>query len=211
MSGLAELAADRAEWVTGRRDGVPAAEGTAGTTALVVLRALRPAAVVAGAREFAATLGVQEAEDWRRSWTRTRFLFGNPANLGPARARVTAPDGTAAWLGPVPAGRLPGYARLLKPVSGRLPDLPDEVELPGAGPRRVLQVGVSGLGLVDYLVHLHHTVAEAVLRGALRADEPLLLRHRDAVEPDPAGRPAYARVLPRGGDPGRHDLFTWLA
>jgi hypothetical protein len=214
---LAELLAERVAWVTGRPPGEADAD-PADTTVIVALRSFRLADVVHGAREFAAALDHGEAAAWRQSWTRTRFLFGNPANITRwIRARVVAPGGTAAWIGPFPDDRWPGLSRLLKPVAGGSPDLPRDVDLPGAerlglGPRRVLRVAVGGLTLVDYLVHLHHTLAEAVLLGRLRPDEPLRLSHRPALGPDPGGEPpAYARVLPEPGDTGRLRLHTWLS
>jgi len=235
---LAELLAERVAWVTGRSSGEPDPSrpypglpypgpadpsqpdtGPAGSTVLVLLRSLSLADVVHGAREFAAALNPDGSAAWRRSWTRTRFLFGNPVNLTRwNQARAVAPGGTAAWLGPFPDARRPGLSRLLKPVTGRLPELPDDLDIdpdpdsPGTGPRRVLLVAVGGLTLVDYLVHLHHTLAEAVLLGRLRRDEPLRLSHRPALETDPTSDPpAYARVLPEPGGTGRLRLHTWLS
>jgi Family of unknown function (DUF6182) len=212
QSRLAELLAERVEWVAGGSQGEPGAS-TADTTVLVLLRSFHLADMVHGVREFAAALEPGAAAAWRRSWTRTRFLFGNPANLTPGnRARVVAPAATAAWLGPFPDARWPGLSRLLKPVTGGLPELPREIDFPGVGPRRVLQVAIAGLTLVDYLVHLHHTLAEAVLLGRLRPKEPLRLSHLPAFGTGSAcGPPAYARVLPEPGDTGRLRLHTWLS
>lgn len=244
---LAELLAERVGWVTGAPAGEPGKsapdqvapdQSAPDTVVLVLLRSWRLADLVYGARQFAAALDPAEAAAWRRSWTRTRFLFGNPANLGPAnRARVVAPGATAGWLGPFPDRHRPGLSRLLKPVTGTLPELPRDLDLPGIdlahadaptadaptadrssadlpsdGPRRVLRVAVAGLTLVEYLVHLHHTVAEAVLLGRLRPDEPLRLSHRPALAADPrCGPPGYARVLPDPADSGRLRLHTWLS
>lgn len=209
---LAELLADRSTWIGGHPDASPATTAP-DTTVLVMLRSLSLPDLVHGARDFAARLEPEEAAAWLRSWTRTRFLFGNPANLTSATvARTVAPGGTAAWLGPYPDERRPGLSRLLKPVTGELPVLPDDVDVPGTGPVRVLTVAVGGLGLVDYLVHLHHTLAEAVLRGRLRPDEPVRLRHRTTLEIEPSwDPPAYARVLPEHGDHGPLRLYTWLS
>lgn len=225
QSQLAELLADRVRSVAART-----AAGPTDSTVLVLLRSVRLSDLVRGARQFAAALEPPEASAWLRSWTRTRFLFGIPANLtSQNRPRVVAPDATAAWLGPFSGGHRPGLSRLLKPVTGQLPLLPDELDLPGdpaaddevredglpgdsERPRRVLQVAVAGLSLADYLVHLHHTLAEAVLLGRLRPDEPLRLSHRPALAiEDTAGPPAYARVLPDPADPARLRLHTWLA
>ena len=209
---LADLLAERVQWVTGRPPGHPGA-GTADTTVLVLLRSLHLADVVHGAREFAAALAPGEAEAWRESWTRTVFLFGNPANLTPSnRARVVAPGLTAAWLGPFPNTHRPGLSRLLKPVTGELPALPRHIDFPGTGRRRVLEVATGGLTLAGYLVHLHHTLAEAVLLGRLRPGEALRLSHSPAPGLDPVQEhPAYARVLPELGDTGDLRLHTWLS
>ncbi|MBV2156634.1 DUF6182 family protein [Kitasatospora sp. SUK 42] len=213
---LAELFAERSAWV-GRQPPSTPAEETAETTVLVVLRDLDLPGLVDGAREFAARLAEDEAEAWRRSWTRARFLFGNPANLaGRSPARLVAGRGGTAWLGPFPSGRLPGPTRLLKPVSGELPPLPEVVEFPhgedGTTPYRELHVGIRDLTLAEYLVHLHHTLAESVLRGRLGAGEPLRLIHRPDLDADAARTgPAYARVhYAPGGAPGLR-LYTWLS
>lgn len=198
---LSRLLAERVAWVT---------EGSASepdTSVVVLLRSLDLADFVCGARIFAASLDAEEARYWRRSFTRTRFLFGNPVNL--AATRVIAPNETAAWLGPFPSDRLPGQTRLLKPVTGTLPALPSDVDIAGTGATRMLHMATSGLTLVDYLVHLHHTLAEAVLLGRLRPDEPVRLHHRPELEPG-LGSPAYARVLPEPGDDRRLRLHTWL-
>ncbi|MFF5229224.1 DUF6182 family protein [Dactylosporangium sp. NPDC000521] len=192
---LGDLLADRVDWVTG---GAPE---PADTTVLVVLRGLDPAGLAAGAARFAAGLGTGEARRWRRSWTRTVFLFGDPVNLRPGDVRLIA--GGAAWLGPFTGAHRPGPVRLLRPVTGRLPELPD------GATGRPLWIATAGLSLVDYLVHLHHTVAEAVLLGRLDPDEPLRLLHRPALDPAGLGAAAYARVLPGPG--GALRPYTWLS
>lgn len=209
QSRLAELHAERVEWVTGAS---PGPDAHADTVVLVVLRSFAPADVVHGARDFAASLEAHDAAAWRRSWTRTRFLFGNPANLTPGnRARVIAPGATTAWLGPFPDNRRPGLSRLLKPVTGELPSPTPDIDVAGTGAPRTLHIAVEGLTLVDYLVHLHHTVAEAVLGGRMRPDEPVRLRHLPMLGADLAcGSAAYARVTPEPGDTDRLRLHTWL-
>ncbi|GHJ17467.1 MULTISPECIES: DUF6182 family protein [unclassified Micromonospora] len=218
-SRLAELLAARAAWVGAEPH--RAADDTGGCTVLVLLRSVDLDDLVRGARCFAAGLSDGEADAWRRSWTRTRFLFGNSANLTARNpARVVAPTGSAAWLGPFPAGRLPGLSRLLKPVTGVLPALPAELDLPPvAGPAsahpgapRELHVAVRALTLAEYLVHLHHTLAESVLRGSLRADEPLRLIHRTDLDARLVRtEPGYARVHHARGDSPALRLFTWLS
>ena len=213
---LAELLADRARWV-GRTPQDADRDDPAAVTALVVLRAVDLTDLVTGARAFAAGLAAGEADAWRSSWTRTRFLFGNPVNLTErSPARVVAPGGTAAWLGPVAAARPSGPSRLLKPVTGVLPPVPDRFDLPAVTgpvtdrPVRELYVAVGGLPLPDYLVHLHHSVAEAVLMGRLAGTEALRLVHVPQIGAAIArGVPSYARVQ-HDRAAGRLRLFAWL-
>lgn len=203
-----------------------AREAARESTALVLLRSVDLADLVHGTVDFAAGLDRDEADAWQWSWTRTRFLFGNPANLtGRTPARVVAPHGSTAWLGPFPAGRLPGVSRLLKPVTGSLPDLPAVVDLPAAGTARdaapttpgpgrprELRCAVRDLTFSEYLVHLHHTLAESVLLGRLRPGEPLRLIHLPDIDPATVREePGYARVHYAPGDPTRLRLYTCLS
>lgn len=113
-------------------------------------------------------------------------------------------------------------SRLLKPVSGVLPKMPsaltfpptdrDAGNRPGYGDHRELQVAVRDLTLAEYLVHLHHTLAESVLLGLLRPEEPLRLVHRMDFDARTAEEtPAYARVHFGHDDPTTLRLFTWLS
>ncbi|MET9385223.1 DUF6182 family protein [Streptomyces sp. NPDC002928] len=194
------------------------AESTTDTTpvtTLVLLRSLDVADFVQGARLFAASLSEAEARTWMRSWTRTRFLFGNPENLTDrSPARITAPAGTAAWLGPCPSEHLPGVSRLLKPLTGSLPLLPDTLDLPDRAerPRRELQLATREVTLVKYLVHLHHTVAEATLLGRLGTSEPLRITHRPCLDVRSAhDSPGYARVHYDADDSPVLRLYASLA
>jgi Family of unknown function (DUF6182) len=210
---LAELFAERAAWAG---SGPP--PGTAReVTALVLLNRLDLTGLVCGARAFAASLTADEAAAWRWSWTKTRFLWGNPVNLtGRTQARVVGGCGSAAWLGPFPDRGQPGLSRLLRPVTGVLPVLPGVLETAGADDRtppsrcRELHLAVRGLTLVEYLVHLHHTLAESVLLGRLRPGEPLRLVHWPDIGIAPDGD-GYARVHFTGGDQAALRLFAWLA
>ncbi|MET7422529.1 DUF6182 family protein [Dactylosporangium sp. NPDC005555] len=215
---LARLFTERARWVGHTAPSSPA-DGPDGITVLVVLRDVDLTDLVNGARSFAAGLDDAEADAWRRSWTRTRFLFGDPANVGQRTPlRFVARSGRMAWLGPFPAGRLPGISRMLRPVTGVLPDLPaihDVADTPAwrasPGPPRQLHVAVRGLSLADYLVHLHHTVAEAVLRGRLKPGEPLQLVHKMDLDGLAVGKDdAYARVHFGFAGPPSLRLYTLL-
>jgi hypothetical protein len=205
---LARLHDERAAWVGSDTE-------RADTAVLVLLRAFDLADLVYGARVFAAGLPPDEAGAWRRSWSMTRFLFGNPANLTERTpARVIAPGGSAVWLGPFPAARPPGLSRLLKPVGGVLPVPPAEIEFPGrdGAAYRELRLAVRDLTLAEYLVHLHHTLTESVLLGRLRPDEPLRLVHCLDLDARTAqGTPGYARVHHAHGDPSSLRLYAWLS
>ncbi|MGC5033617.1 DUF6182 family protein [Micromonospora sp. DT229] len=206
---LADILTERVALLGGATvDSTPVAD----TRVLVLISSLSPSDVADGARRFAALLQPEEAAAWQRSWTRTHFLFGNHVNVRSGGLRLVSPGGTAAWLGPFADDHRPGISRLLKPVTGRLPELPTEVDVPGTGKPRALWINVEQLSLADYLVHLHHTIAEAVLFGRMRPDESLRLHH--TTEFDVAfgsGLPAYARVLPEPSDTGRLRLHTWLS
>ncbi len=214
-AALARLAAERAAWAG-------SAPQDARHAVLVLVKALDPADLVHGARSFAAALCPEEAEDWRHAWTRAVFRFGNPANLT-ARTppRTVSPRGTAAWLGPYEAAHPPGVSRLLKPVSGQLPPLSGRLDVGGSGapPRAgfTLRIATAGLSLAEYLVHLHHTVAEAVLRQLLPASAPLRLVHCPDLDPDEPdvfaqlSNAVYARTTPaEDGEPGALRLHTLL-
>jgi hypothetical protein len=206
---LSGLMAERARRVA-ESDATPSP-----VTVLLLLRRLDLADLVQGARVFVAGLSAEEAGSWLRSWTRTRFLFGIPDNLTEhARPRVVSPAGSAAWLGPHPLRHLPGPSRLLKPLSGTLPPLPPVLDIPPGvtGVRRGLHLATRDLTLVGYLVHLHHTIAEATLLGRLSAAEPLrIVHHPDLDAGLLCGTAAYARVHHVGDDPSQLRLYTWLA
>ncbi|MDH2429624.1 DUF6182 family protein [Sphaerisporangium sp. TRM90804] len=206
---LRDLYDERVDACTG---GLPAVRDL---SVIVVLATLDPAAFAKGALKFALGLRPARAEDWMRAYTRTAFLAGNPANLG-ARFGFDhlTPDGHAAWTAPADPGEHVGLRRLLRAFSGTAPlELPARVDLdvPGASPTGAahdLYVVTSGT-VGTYLVHLHHTLAEAALRGILRPGDRLRLRHvRDLG--GMGGRPAYARVLPVPAAPGRLRPVTWL-
>jgi hypothetical protein len=217
---LAELFAERASWVTNApgHDDVD-------TTVFVMMRTLNLADLVHGTRMFAAGLPAAQSSTWLRCWTRTRFLFGNPANLTQrSRARVVAPAGAFAWLGPCPTAHPPGLSRLLKPVTGMLPELPEIIDLPPSvaagsdppvqvpGRYRELRIALRGLTLVDYLVHIHHTLAESVLLGRMTPAEPLRLVHQPEISAETvSAAPGYARVHYAGPDTTSLRLYTWLS
>lgn len=138
--------------------------------------------------EFALGLDPEQAADWRRSFTRTVFLAGNPDNL---RERFSfahvADDGSAAWTGPGPAADSAGLRRLLKLFDGPRPlpvgadtvvEIPPRAGHPDRRPvHRELHIAGAGLRVSDALVHLNHLLAEAVLDGHIGPGDVLTIRH----------------------------------
>ncbi|MFF9870382.1 DUF6182 family protein [Streptomyces sp. NPDC013953] len=161
--------------------GVDAAEDT---VAAVVIGRLDLARWARSTCAFALSLTGERAALWRRSFTRTVFLAGNPANLRDRFAFAhTADDGSAAWAGPGPASETAALRRLLKLFHGdaALPAAPDlTFRVPGragamdrAPVHRHLYLATAGCSVSEALVHLNHVLAEAVLDG--------LITHGDAV------------------------------
>ncbi len=193
--------------------------GFADVTAPVVLRVFDPGALVRGAVRFAAALAPDQADSWFRCYTRAFFLFGNPRNLAARHAlAASAGDNSIGWLGLVDRDRLVRLRRLLRPVSGRLPEMTERRVT--TGPERQqpaatewdLWIATRGLDAARYLVHLHHTVAEAVLTGRLRGGDAIRLRHVTDISPS-AAHPdtcAYARVHVSQHDPRRLRLYALL-
>jgi hypothetical protein len=189
--------------------GLAPAGGPADVTVPVVLRTFTPAAIVRGAMTFAAGLSTVDADAWFRCYTRALFLFGDPANVA-VRHPPAAVDAGTAWLGVYDAQRTTQVRRLLRPVSGVLPAALDTTAGTGR-PGWRLTVATAGLDLARYLVHLHHTVAEAVLDGTLPAGASVALHHVRHLDPAGVIRSGYAtvRVHPAGPDrPPR--LYTVL-
>lgn len=133
---------------------------------------------------FAAGLPPSLVPAWRRSFTRTIFLAGNPENLLDrfSFAHVSE-DGAAAWTAPAAERSLVPLRRLLKLFSGpyELPLAPPlSVEVPGAPSRppvrRGLYVAVAGVPVAEVMVHLGHLLAEAVLDGLLSPGDALTVR-----------------------------------
>jgi hypothetical protein len=182
---------------------------------IVVLADFDPARFVRGALEFAFSLPPKAASAWMRAYTRAIFLAGNPANLtGRFTFRRTAASGRMAWIGPADPRRHTGLRRLLRPFNGTTPlDLPTRLDLdvPGGAPTgNASDLYIpTGQTIDRYLVDVHHTVAEATLRGMLRRGDRLRLRHVPSLDPL-TSRPEYARVLPAADDPTRLSPLTWL-
>jgi hypothetical protein len=194
----------------------------ADVTVPVVLREFDPQAVADGAVKFAAALTPDQSDSWFRCYTRAVFLFGNPRNLA---ARYPVPhragDNAVGWLGVVGRKELDQVRRLLRPVTGALPAV-SAVPAAGANPggpspaggagAACLWLAIRGLDLAQYLVHLHHTVTEAVLTGKIGPGDTIRLRHVMDLHPSRLNRAdcIYTRVHPVPGHPGRLRLYALL-
>lgn len=154
-----------------------------------MFRRFHLASLAESALRFAVELDPDRHGPWLRTFTRTFFLAGNPANL---RHRFpfayVAPDESVAWCGPAPAADFTGLRRMLKVFpSGRLV-VQDELQLrvpgddhDGSGVRRLL-VATAGLSIASYLVHLNHALVEAVLGNLLQPGDRLLVKHVPEID-----------------------------
>ena len=159
------------------------ADEDGGPVAVSVLARFDPVSWIRGTCAFAMGLTGEPVAAWRRSFTRTLFLAGNPANLaGRFDFAHVAEDGSAAWTAPAAQAATDTLRRLLKIFEGTA-ELPtrDEllVRLPGRGAdpvRRTLYLTTAGMTVAGCLVHLNHLLVEAVLDGLLRPGDELLVR-----------------------------------
>jgi hypothetical protein len=188
---------------------------SSGVAAIAVLRHLDLAVFVRSSLEFALGLDGTRRDAWFRAFTPTVFVAGNPANLV-ARFpfdHVSA-DASVAWLGPVPPEQSMGLRRLLKLFDGSAELRPVSrlaLDVPGAGGRRLrrIYVATAGVRLSDYLVHLNHTLAEAVLTGAIDPGDHLVLHHVPRLGAVPSPYQAL-RVHRDTRDPGRLRAYAGL-
>ncbi|MDI5968811.1 DUF6182 family protein [Streptomyces sp. SL13] len=141
---------------------------------------------------FALSLPADRADAWRRGFTRTLHLAGQPRHLGERfRFAHVAGDGSAGWTAPAPASAVLGLRRLLKTFAGERelrPHAPVTVRVPypaqdraGGGPARPpvhrdLYYATARVSVAEGLVHLNHLLAEAVLDGLVGPGDRLTLR-----------------------------------
>lgn len=149
------------------------------TAVVCVLRRLDLATFIAGTCAFAATLPADKVADWRRSFTRTIFLAGNPGNL---RDRFpfhhADPDGAIAWTAPATLREHAPLRRLLRLFDGggALPPAVT-VRLPGVrAAAHDLYLASTGVTVGERLVHLGHLLAEAVFDGLVAGGDVLSVR-----------------------------------
>ncbi|HEU5475258.1 MAG TPA: DUF6182 family protein [Actinophytocola sp.] len=198
-------------------DGLTAVQQDAGdedTAVVAVVRRFDLVSWVRGTVAFAAGLNRRRAQEWRRAFTRTVFLAGNPANLTTRFdfAHV-AETGAMAWTAPASAAAHRPLRRLLRTFPGtRDLTLGGDVviDLPGEPPaepmRRVLHLAGSGLTVAGALVHLGHLLVEAVLDGAISPGDRLTVRQLPRL----VGVPGPFDALRVGVDPADPDRLHAL-
>ena len=241
---LAAAARARAESVRGGLRGgavsiVPAAPAApaapAGTTVAVVVADLDPIAFLRGAADFALGIPGDLRDGWYRTFTRTVFLAGRPTSVALRHPhRHLTPTADLAWYGPAPRRRLDPLSRLLRAFQGPAPVAAPAgpLSVPVAGPSsgHVVDVALATGGVSNgaYLVHAHHLIAEAVLRGLVGPGDTLRVEHTDTLDVadfpalrDPArGASVQTRIAPddsgtgtatgSGRDPDRLRLYGVL-
>jgi hypothetical protein len=165
---------------------VVSAEEPGATAVSCVVRRFDLVSLIRASCAFAAGLDADRVSAWRRSFTRTIFLAGNPRNLaGRFDFAHIGEDGVTAWTHPSTVDETATLRRLLKLFEGprELPPWP-AVRIPVPGPvtrparpvRRNLYLATAGVSAADGLVHLNHLLAEAVFDGLIRAGDELVLR-----------------------------------
>ncbi|HXL16819.1 MAG TPA: DUF6182 family protein [Streptosporangiaceae bacterium] len=160
-----------------------AEENAPDVAVIAVLHHFDLATFARSALEFALGVGAEERDAWFRAFTRTLFLAGNPVNLaGRFRFNHIAADGSVAWFGPTSTTQSTGLRRLLKRLDGTVAPNPPAaltLDVPGASGGQLyrLYVATAGVAMADYLVHLNHVLAEAVLTKAVKPGDRLLLHH----------------------------------
>ncbi|MFE6667647.1 DUF6182 family protein [Streptomyces sp. NPDC057697] len=173
------------------RDGLGDGSVPWGVGVAVVMADLDAATFIAGAADFALGLPADLGEGWYRAFTRTVFLAGRPATVAARHpgGRTTA-GAPYAWYGPARRGELRSLSRLLRAFDGPAPmDVatgPMTVTVPGGQPSGHVvdaAVAIGGVSTGAYLVHVHHLVAEAALRGLIRRGDTLRVDHRKSLDP----------------------------
>jgi len=191
-----------------------------GVAAVAVLRRFDPASFVGSAAGLALGLAPEVGAGWYAAFTRTVFLYGNPANLAERfHFDHVAPDGSVAWCAPRQLDRLSTLRRLLPLVNGvtqvdvpaevsvRIPLRPDSPDPVAGGRVRTVEVATGGVSLAEYLVHVNHLVAEAVLGGLVGYGDTLQVRHVPRLG---RGSHELLRVQVDGAQPVRLRAYAGL-
>ncbi len=187
--------------------------------AVAVVRGFDLVPWIRGTCAYAAGLLPEEVAAWRRSFTRTIFLAGNPDNLLDrfAFAHVSE-DRSAAWIPPAEETALVPLRRLLKlfDAPGPLPphplltvEIPERADRPRVGRpvRHGLYLATAGVTVAGAMVHLNHLLAEAVLDGLLAPGDALTVRQ----VPRLTGVSEPFEALRIAGEEGRPDRLRAFA
>jgi hypothetical protein len=207
-----------------RLEEASAGGGDTGLGVAVVVADVRPDVFVAATIGFASAVPAELAAAWRRTFTRTVFLAGLPETVADRHPPAwAAPDGSLSWHGPAPAGHLLGLSRLLRAFHGPAPlspPAPFTVTVPGPGTGHVAEatIATAGVSVADHLVHTHHLIAEATLRGLVRPGDTVRVAHRPELDAgsvrddlDPArAAVVQTRITRDHRDPGRLRLYALL-
>ncbi|MEW2625229.1 DUF6182 family protein [Streptomyces sp. NPDC048106] len=141
---------------------------------------------------FALALPADQAGAWRRGFTRTLHLAGQPLHLTDRfRFAHVAPEGSVGWTEPLPKADAHKLRRLLKtfvggrelrsrpPVTVRVPHRAEHAEGRDTTRRpshRELYYATAKVTVAQGLVHLNHLLVEAVMDGLIRAGDRITLR-----------------------------------
>jgi len=188
--------------------------------AVTLVRDLEPVAFIQDALRFALGLPGELSAPWLRSFTRTLFFAGNPASLaGRLAYRHVADDGAVAWLGPAAPDATRTVSRALRlfqgpgvwpgalpPIGIRVPATAPAAAAPvtavpvtaapAAGTSVELRIACGGVSAAEYLVHLHHVLCEAALRGLVRPGDLMDVAHVPGLDIDDVD---VADVIHAGG------------
>lgn len=201
-----------------RLDRTPTSGDEGDVVVLAVLRSFDAEVFVSSALGFARSLEPATAAEWRRAFTRTVFLAGNPANLAARVAFVhTSDDGSVGWVGPATPDSVIGCRRMLKRFEATRPvgQLPDHTITPSdavtaAGRTFRLDVATEGLTVSEYLVHVNHSIAEAVIDSRFTAGDRLTVHHTGRLNADEVPQAIAVRVHRDDVEPTRLRAYTAL-
>jgi hypothetical protein len=183
--------------------------------AIAVVRDLDLAMFVRSAIEFSTGLPAEVASAWHRSFTRTIFLAGDPANLTERHPPAhLAADGAIAWYAPEHPDAYEGLRRLLRPLRGssgvERSDSVLRVSVAPNGPRQAeMVVAIDGVSLEELLVHVNHLTAEAALTGVLDDVCAIDVRIVDRIEAID-GTCLASRIAPESPENATLRCFAYL-
>ncbi|MFJ8630162.1 DUF6182 family protein [Streptomyces sp. NPDC093568] len=225
MSDAEALAAAARARLEAGRGGLGDGPAPPGLAVVVVVADLDPVEFIAGAADFALRIPDAQRDGWYRTFTRTVFLAGRPASVAARHPyRHATPGADLAWYGPATRRELRPLSRLLRafqaPAPIAVPAGPLTVTVPGPPSGLIVDAAVAtgDVSSGAYLVHVHHLITEAVLRGLLRPGDTLRVEHADTLDIadfpavlDPArAASVQTRITHSGTEPDRLRLYGVL-